>query len=286
MLPNEYELIDQAVSGNKEALESLMLSVQDMVYNLSLRMLGTIQDAEDATQEIMIKVITHLSEFRKESAFSTWVYRITVNFLINYKKSMFAKRPLSFDFYAQDIEAGFTDNSSKVLGGVEEGVLAQELKMSCTNVMLQCFDAESRCIYILGTMFKLDSKIAAEIMELTPEAYRKRLSRIRKKMGDFLKQYCGLGGGQCNCKKRVGYAIASKRLNPSNLEYSKLQKLDNNKMTEFVEAMEEMDSLSLIFSQMPTYRTPKTAKNFIINLMKTKDMQLIKNMNQREEILL
>ncbi|MCQ4823038.1 hypothetical protein NE464_21875, partial [Eubacterium callanderi] len=54
-------------------------SVQDMVFNLSLRMMGMIEDAEDATQEIMIRVMTSLSSVKGESLFSTWVYRIAKN---------------------------------------------------------------------------------------------------------------------------------------------------------------------------------------------------------------
>ena len=69
-------LVDLAASGNRDALEELLGDVQDMVFNLSLRMLGTVPDAEDACQEILIKVMTHLSDFRKESRFSTWVFRI------------------------------------------------------------------------------------------------------------------------------------------------------------------------------------------------------------------
>ncbi len=71
-------------------------------------------------------------------------------------------------------------------GGVDKALLEQELKMSCSNVMLQCLDADSRAIYILGTMFQLDSRAAAEIFEITPQAYRQRLSRIRKKWAAFL----------------------------------------------------------------------------------------------------
>lgn len=81
------------------------------IYNLSLRMLGSPHDAEDASQEIMIKIITQLSTFRKESAFSTWVYRIATNYLKNCKKSMFAQQTLSFEYYAEDIKAGFIPNS-------------------------------------------------------------------------------------------------------------------------------------------------------------------------------
>lgn len=82
-------LIDKATSGDEKSLETIILSVQDLVFNLSLRMLGVFPDAEDASQEILLKVITHLSSFKKESSFSTWVFSIASNHLKNYKKSMF-----------------------------------------------------------------------------------------------------------------------------------------------------------------------------------------------------
>ncbi len=56
-------LVDQATSGDKDALETLITGVQDMVFNLSLRMLGTFADAEDAAQDILLKMITHLSSY-------------------------------------------------------------------------------------------------------------------------------------------------------------------------------------------------------------------------------
>lgn len=71
MQAEQFALADRAIGGDKKALEELLVGVQDMVYNLSLRMLGSPQDAEDASQEIYIRIITGLSSFRKESAFST-----------------------------------------------------------------------------------------------------------------------------------------------------------------------------------------------------------------------
>ncbi len=95
-------LIEQATAGDKQALETVVLSIQDLVFNLSLRMLGTFPDAEDASQDILLKVITHLSSFKRDSSFSTWVFSIAVNHLKNYKKHMFAKYPLSFEnLYSQ-----------------------------------------------------------------------------------------------------------------------------------------------------------------------------------------
>lgn len=272
-----FGLIDKAVCGDKQALESLVLSIEDLIYNLSLRMLGTIPDAQDATQEIMICVITKLSTFRKESSFSTWVYRIAANYLINYKKSMLAQRPLSFEYYGADIEAGFIENTKDLLQNVDEELLAEELKMSCTNVMLQCLDPESRCIYVLGIMFKADSKICGEILGITSEAYRQRLSRIRKKVGEFLSNYCGLSQtGGCNCRKRVGYAIQSHRLHPQNLEYTNLKQLNNSASLGFKQTMEKMDELSLIFAELPKYHSPEMIKKFLLNLLNSEDMRIVK----------
>lgn len=272
-----FELIDRAVDGDKEALESLLVSVQDMIYNLSLRMLGSPADAEDALQEIFIKVITQLSTFKKESAFSTWVYRIATNYLINYKKSMFAQRPLSFEFYAEDINAGVIPNTEDLTQGIDENILAEELKQSCTNVMLQCLDPESRCIYVLGIMFRADSKVCGEILGITPEAYRKRLSRIRKKVAEFLGEYCGLSNtGKCSCKKRVGYAIQTHRLNPLNLEYSRLEQWNGTDTAGFIQAMETMDTLSFVFSDLPKYRSPQDMKDFFEKLLDSNSMNVIR----------
>jgi DNA-directed RNA polymerase specialized sigma24 family protein len=64
-------LVEQAKGGDKHALEALIRSMQDRIYGLAVRMLLHPSDAEDATQEILIKVITHLDSFHGQSAFTT-----------------------------------------------------------------------------------------------------------------------------------------------------------------------------------------------------------------------
>ncbi len=255
-------LIDKATAGDKRSLETVILSVQDLVFNLSLRMLGSFPDAEDATQDILLKVITHLSSFKKDSAFSTWVFRIASNHLQTYKKHMFAKFPLSFEFYGDDIVNGKIDDVPDLTQDVERSVLAEELKMSCTNVMLQCLDPESRCIFILGTMFRVDSRIAGEILGITPEAYRQRLSRVRKKMAEFLSDYCGeYGAGACRCAKRVDYAIQNHRLQPDHLDFTAARPAPL--AIEVKEAMEEIDGYAQQFSFCKTYQSPAHVRAFL-----------------------
>lgn len=255
-------LIEEATAGDKKSLETVILSVQDLVFNLSLRMLGTFPDAEDATQDILLKIVTHLSSFKGESSFSTWVFRIATNHLKNYQKHMFAKFPLSFEFYGDDIRNGKIDDVPDLTQNVEKSILAEELKLSCTNVMLQCLDTESRCIFILGTMFKVDSRIAGDILGITPEAYRQRLSRIRSKVADFLKEYCGeYGQGKCRCADRVNYAIQNHRISPAQLDFTTAIPMEM--MVEVKEAMEDIDELSQEFAFCKTYQSPASLKEFI-----------------------
>lgn len=271
------DLISKATAGDKDALETVILSVQDLVFNLSLRMLGTFPDAEDASQDILLKIITHLSSFKGDSSFSTWVFRIAVNHLKNYQKHMFAKMPLSFEFYGDDIQNGKIDEVPDLTQNVEKSILAEELKLSCTNVMLQCLDTESRCIFILGTMFKVDSRIAGDILGITPEAYRQRLSRVRKKMANFLKEYCGeYGGGTCRCANRVNYAIQNHRISPEHLDFTAVPILQKT-LIEVKEAMEDIDDLSQEFSFCKTYQSPHTLKQFIEKCLAGTSVSIIQN---------
>lgn len=272
------KLIDKAVDGDKKSLESVICSVQDLIFNLSLRMLGTFPDAEDAAQDIIVKVITHLSSFRKESAFSTWVYRIAVNHLKDYKKHMFAGSPLSLEFYGNDIENAPIRDIPDLTQNVETSILEEELKVSCTNVLLQCLDSESRCIFILGTMFKLDSRIAGDILGLTPETYRKRLSRIRSKVADFLERYCGeYGRGTCRCRNRINYAIKNHRLDPGRLDYTAADEISEQAVQNVKDAMEDIDDLSLRFAFCKSYRSPDKMKQFIRDFLESASLSVVKN---------
>lgn len=269
-----FALIEKAAAGDSKSLETIILSVQDLVFNLSLRMLGTFADAEDATQDILLKIITNLSSFKRESSFSTWVFSIAANHLKNYRKHMFAHYPLSFEYYGDDIKNGKIYDVPDLTQNVEKAILAEELKMSCTNVMLQCLDMESRCIFVFGTMFKVDSRIAGEILGMSPEAYRQRLSRIRKKMADFLSEY---GHGKCKCSNRINYAIQDHRIDPAHLNYTDAAVIPYQTMLDVKEAMEEIDDLAQSFSFGKIYATPEQTAQFMKDFLKSTALSVVKN---------
>ena len=82
----EQQLIQDAVNGSKKALEQLIHQHYSFIYNVAIRYVLSPEDAEDLTQEVIIKVITKLSQFKQESSFRTWVYRIVFNHFLKSKK--------------------------------------------------------------------------------------------------------------------------------------------------------------------------------------------------------
>src|SRR5438477_10839758 len=95
------ELVAEAQHGNRVALEKLVLRHQAWIYNIAIRMVFHPQDAEEVTQEVLVKVITRLSTFKGESNFRTWLYRIAANHVLNMKRRNAEARVTTFaDFGA------------------------------------------------------------------------------------------------------------------------------------------------------------------------------------------
>lgn len=268
----EIKQINQAINGSKEALEAIVKNIDSLIFNLSLRMLGQIEDAEDAKQDILVKVITNLSSYKGESLFSTWVYRITINHLINEKNKQFIKQPLSFEVFGNDIDRYIT-STVQPIDSAEKTILSEELKLSCTNVMLQCLAPFDRLIFILGTMFHIDSIIGGEITGLSAENFRQRLSRSRKVMSDFLSEYCEYGGGtKCKCNNRIAYAQSQQRIDLT-LPYS--SSLVPEKITSSKLAMENIDAATGLYANLCKHCSKQQAKDFLFDLIKRNDFSSI-----------
>ena len=80
-------LIKSCLNGSKQALNTLVQNYQGYIFNVALKYFNHIADAEDATQEVLIKVISNLGNYNADKAqFRTWLYRITFNHFLNTKK--------------------------------------------------------------------------------------------------------------------------------------------------------------------------------------------------------
>src|SRR5437660_7201059 len=98
-------LVARTRAGNREALGELVQRHQGWIYNIAVRMLAQPQDAEDATQEILIKALTRLSSFEGRSSIRTWLYRIAVNHVLNMKRGRRELPALTFACYAHGLDA-------------------------------------------------------------------------------------------------------------------------------------------------------------------------------------
>jgi RNA polymerase sigma factor (sigma-70 family) len=201
------ELVARARTGERAAVDELLRGTKDLVYNLAIRMLGSPADAEDATQEILLRIATHLESFRGESAFRTWAYRVASNHLLNTKKRGSELRAESFDA----LDERLAGNLAAADPPVEDKLLVAEAKLICTTTMLACLDRDHRLAYVLGEIFELASEEAAAIIEISPDAFRKRLSRARERMTEFMTKTCGLvdAANACRCEKQAGHAVVA-----------------------------------------------------------------------------
>ena len=121
----------RAVDGDKAALEEVIRLLSDPLYRLALRMAWRPADAEDATQEILIRVVTRLASWRGEAKLLTWAYRIGVNYLLNLRRQTpHEAQQLSLDEFGANLADGLADADYR---GPEAAMLAQEVRLSCTH---------------------------------------------------------------------------------------------------------------------------------------------------------
>src|SRR5882672_10845318 len=170
--PPDSELVAAAQHGNRVALEKLVLRHQAWVYNIAVRMVFQPHDAEEVTQEVLVKVITRLATFKGESKFRTWLYRITANHVLNMKRRSAETQELTFARYGAAIEnTPDLELPNRKSVPVELPVLVEEAKNGCTMGMLLCLDRKQRLIFTLGEILGVSDVVGAEVLEMTPENF-------------------------------------------------------------------------------------------------------------------
>ena len=209
-----------ALEGDREALDALVRALQGDIYGLALRMLWNREDAEDATQEILIRIVTHLSQFGFRSRLKTWAYRLAVNYILDVKKSAIERLHLSFERFADDLTAGLQPTS---IADTEQSLLIDEVKVGCSMAMLQCLDRPHRAAYVLGEIMELSGPEAAEVLEISPVLFRKRLQQAREAVITFTRSHCGLVSdtAPCRCHRRLPAGATTDGAEPRPLQFGR-----------------------------------------------------------------
>jgi RNA polymerase sigma factor (sigma-70 family) len=219
---NERELIEQAKNGSRTALEKLILRHQAWIYNIAVRMVFHPQDAEEVTQEVLIKAVTRLSTFQGESRFRTWLYRITTNHVLNMKRRGGETPPQTFSTYAAAIknipDLDLPDQKSVP---VDLSLLVEEAKIACTTGMLLCLDRKQRLIFTLGEILGVTDTVGSEILEMSADNFRQSLARARLDLYQFMHNQCGLvnAGNPCRCPKKTRGFINEGHVDPDHLHF-------------------------------------------------------------------
>jgi RNA polymerase sigma factor (sigma-70 family) len=240
------ELVRLAKNGDREALERLILRHQAWIYNIAVRMVFQPQDAEEVTQEVLIKAATRLSTFQGQSKFRTWLYRIASNHVLNMRRrGGEAAGDHTFPTYAAAInntpDSELPDPKSVP---VDVPMLVEETKLACTAGMLLCLDRKQRLIFTLGEILGVSDTVGSDILEMTADNFRQCLARARRDLYQFMNNQCGLvnASNPCRCPKKTKGFIDGGHVDPNRLLFAAghLQRINEAA----VETVREIDDLA------------------------------------------
>src|SRR5437016_6826579 len=256
--------VARARGGDREALEALVRRHQPWIYNIAVRMLYHPQDAEDATQEILIKAVTGLASFEGRSSFRTWLYRIVVNHVLNTKRGRLEPEAMTFGCYGHGLDrTPDLDLPDQGSVGADVNVLVEEARITCTSGMLLCLDREQRLIYILGGIFEVTDTVGAELLGISRENFRQRLARARRDLHNFMHDKCGLvnRANPCRCAKKTRGFIQAGYVDPANLLFARARLQQVREAAPKVhEALSTLDEkCAEIFRGHPFYKAPDIA---------------------------
>src|SRR6202011_234877 len=258
---DDQNLVMRARAGDRTALEELIERHQGWIYNIAVRMLYHPQDAEDATQEILVKVLTRLSSFEGRSSFRTWLYRVVFNHLLNVKRGREELKITTFSAYGDaldntpDLELPDPKGASP-----DRNLLVTEVMLACTSGMLLCLDREQRLTYVLGAIFGVSDAVGADLLEITAENFRQRLTRARRDLRNFMNDKCGLinKSNPCRCAKKTRGFIQEGHVDPDNLLFARARMSEVReaapKVFETIKTLD--DKCAEIYRRHPLYKPP------------------------------
>lgn len=176
-------------AGDRAEFARLVETYSTLIYRLAIKMLKDPQDAEDALQETFLKAYKHLPNFDGRSSLSTWLYRIAANealMMLRRRKG----NPVSID------EPDDDDLLQPPVQIIDWCCLPEKELMSteARTYMDQAVEALSpalRAVFVLRDIQGLSTQETADVLSLSEEAVKTRLSRARLRLRELLSEYYG-----------------------------------------------------------------------------------------------
>ena len=177
------------------------------VYKLAFGLAGNANDAEEIAQESFSRAFQHFSDFRGDSSFYTWIYRITLNVAQDYLKQR-KKMPLQAltEDFGYSMEEILDENASN---DPESQILSKETRYMCLHCMTECLPAEQRKIFCLAITLGLPHRMVAEIMECSLSKVKTTLHRARQRWFGYMENRCSYikKSNPCDCAQWVRFGL-------------------------------------------------------------------------------
>lgn len=255
------EVINRALEGSNDAFEEIVRRFQDRIYALSLRMLSHPEDAKDATQEILIKVIKNLDSFRFEGTFQAWVFRIAANHLNTVRKSRMERFEISWEKAVQLVDQAEAKGWLANPPAVPSKMLEIETRLRCTQALLTAMNRPHRLAFILGVIMDVSSREGAYILGISPEAFRKRISRARGHLKAFLKHHCSLFeiGNRCSCPGVLANHLQNGWTLPDKPVFMKngYKTQSNEMLKDCLKELDELSKVAILLKSFPESPYPQ-----------------------------
>ncbi len=213
-------VVAAAQQGDRSALTELIERHRPWIFNIAVRMMGDPSTAEDVTQDIFIKVLRRIGSFEGRSSFRTWLYRVAFHQILNAKRSRGEEHVTTFEKYGAGLQAA-PDHDLDTIPAPERELLVAEAMTACMTGMLLCLSRDQRLAYVLGSIFDVPDTLAAEILEIAPATFRKRLQRARADLHNFMNGQCGLidERNPCRCARKTRTFMNAGFVDRNNLKF-------------------------------------------------------------------
>lgn len=180
MQPLPKELLIAASEGRAGAFERIYRATADYVYSIALRITGDRADAEEVAQDVFLKVHRCLGGFRFEAAFTTWLYRITVNRAVSASRKRSRRRARLVPF---DDAIGVEDPRDQT-----REVIEREGDRARVRTMLEALNPDQRACIVLREMEGMRYDEIAAALRLKINTVRSRIRRAREALVALAKE--------------------------------------------------------------------------------------------------
>ena len=184
MHDNELLLIKRSIKGDVDAFEELIKDYKKIAYNIALRVLRNKEDAEDISQEALVKVFKNIDSFNMQSTFKVWLYRIVMNTCLDFKRK---KRIVTYS-----IDKPLEKDESEILQDIPDNsnnpdvIIQNKLESQMLNECIEMLDDDFRTVIVLRDLQNLSYKDIASVLSCNEGTVKSRLNRARKKLRDII----------------------------------------------------------------------------------------------------